>query len=406
MLRGSKGIWLLIICGIVLIGCRESLVSVVHRALHASGDVTFAVDSLGAPLAERYPEGEQVYARNPWELTVFEGRLFVGGGFANNIGPAANAGPVPVMAYNLDTETWHQEGSVPEHQVNRFIDISGELYIPGNDPQRGQHGSIYRRNGDWSQIQPPAFRGASHIYDIALFDGRLYVPTRDGQYAMSADGGQSWSINTTFTPCPVQTGFSHFRLDGTFFLARYIVGRSFLEGEPNCVGLFRHVGDHQFEPVDSIAAEVVFPEAESTSGSMQAVEAFRNGIVYLQRRFSEQPGGPFYMASLGDVHPVGPPAPGWIEDMAIQNGALYVLNNAEQSDGTVQISVWRTFDLRQWGQILSHTVPTFARSFAMDNGDIYVGLGSRVDVRDWTLQDISPATGRILRFRPTSGHVD
>jgi len=47
------------------------------EAVRAS-DVTPYVESLGIPFAGGYRGGEEIYARNVWDLQSFEGRLYIG----------------------------------------------------------------------------------------------------------------------------------------------------------------------------------------------------------------------------------------------------------------------------------------------------------------------------------------
>ncbi|MFN5195522.1 MAG: hypothetical protein ACK5E6_14050 [Cyanobacteriota bacterium] len=70
--------------------------------------------ALGTPAALRYRACWQSLSRTPWDLVVFDGRLVVGLGNAANEGATANAGPVPVLAYDLQRGHWQQEATLPE----------------------------------------------------------------------------------------------------------------------------------------------------------------------------------------------------------------------------------------------------------------------------------------------------
>ena len=52
------------------------------------------LEVLGNPAAHRYPDCIQSFARNPWDLIAFAGRLYLGLGDDSNDGPSANAGPL------------------------------------------------------------------------------------------------------------------------------------------------------------------------------------------------------------------------------------------------------------------------------------------------------------------------
>jgi len=72
--------------------------------------------NLGNPAALRYPACWQSLPRTPWDLALFDGRLYVGLGNAANDGPTANAGPVPVLAYSLGQGRWRQEATCPRRR--------------------------------------------------------------------------------------------------------------------------------------------------------------------------------------------------------------------------------------------------------------------------------------------------
>ena len=86
--------------GMLLSGCATKPVSIVKTAFEISTDVTQHIEVLGNPYLEKYPDKRQTYARNIWDMCAFKNELLIGGGNSSNIGPARNAGPVPVIAYS------------------------------------------------------------------------------------------------------------------------------------------------------------------------------------------------------------------------------------------------------------------------------------------------------------------
>ena len=88
--------------------------------------MTEQVQVLGNPTQKRWPSGEWIYARNPWSLKEFEGRIYVGSGNSNNPPPAANAGPVDLWALDAATGAFPEkpEYEVPDEQVDVFRIIS------------------------------------------------------------------------------------------------------------------------------------------------------------------------------------------------------------------------------------------------------------------------------------------
>ena len=165
---------------------------------------------LGNPALGRYPACWQSLPRTPWDLTLFDGRLYVGLGNTSNEGPSANAGPVPVLAYSLNRQRWQQEATLPEEEISRFVRHGRQLWIPGADARGSwRWGNLYRRSSGegwwWQERRLPRF---IHAYDLAWHQGAMVVagtvpdavptgpePERHGSaLAVSRDGGRHWSV--------------------------------------------------------------------------------------------------------------------------------------------------------------------------------------------------------------------
>jgi len=168
------------------------------------------VRHLGNPAALRYSACWQSLPRTPWDLTLFNRRLYVGLGNADNAGPTANSGPVPVLAYSLGQGRWRQEATLPEEEINRFVSHGQQLWIMGSDARGSwRWGNLYRRSSLgrlwWQERQLPRF---IHAYDLAWHQGAMVVvgnvpdavttgpvTKRHGSaLAMSRDGGRRWSV--------------------------------------------------------------------------------------------------------------------------------------------------------------------------------------------------------------------
>ena len=91
------------------------------------GSGTLPSVSLGVPCADKV-----WYARNIWDMTFYDDRLFVGCGNSSNRGPAPNAGPINVWTYR-ESSGWHSEFTVDEEHIDRFDILDNVLTIPGHD---------------------------------------------------------------------------------------------------------------------------------------------------------------------------------------------------------------------------------------------------------------------------------
>lgn len=174
----------------------------------------WSTTSLGNPAASRYPACWQSLPRSPWDLALFDGRLYVGLGNSSNQGASANAGPSPLFAYNFQQQRWRQEASLPEEQISRFLIAGDQLWIAGEDPRDSwRWGNLYRRKSRerfwWQQRRLPRF---IHAHDLAVYKGRLVVAgnvsdavahgaqqDRHGSaLAISVDDGKTWSVKRMF----------------------------------------------------------------------------------------------------------------------------------------------------------------------------------------------------------------
>jgi hypothetical protein len=166
--------------------------------------------SLGNPARQRYPHCWQARARTPWDLILWNQQLYLGLGDSSNGGPTANAGPLPLLRYDPRRRLWHQDASLPEEAVERFVAAGDRLWIPGADARGSwRWGNVYRHhNGGklwWQERRLPGF---IHVHDLLPWRGALVVagniehavPAGLGSeqhgsaVAVSADGGQHWSV--------------------------------------------------------------------------------------------------------------------------------------------------------------------------------------------------------------------
>ncbi len=137
---------------------------------------TVYAEHVGNPLLSRYPRGEAVYARNVWDLQIFDGRLYIGAGNSNNRGPAQNAGPVPIIAYDPQRHVFQREYIVDDEQIDQYYIFDGELYLPGHDPRESwELGNLYRlaTGRKWRKLR--TIPHAINTYALAIHNGVLYA---------------------------------------------------------------------------------------------------------------------------------------------------------------------------------------------------------------------------------------
>jgi hypothetical protein len=160
------------------------------------------------------------FARNIWDMKLFENRIYIGTGNSRNIAPSCNAGPVPIIIFKPSNDSFNFEylassyiGSnkilkkektknafIKEEKINRFLTINNNLIIPGHDPtQNWSFGNFYLKDKN-SWIQYRTIKNAVHNFDMAYFDNKLFAAI--GIYknkkfkptvAISDDFGKNWT---------------------------------------------------------------------------------------------------------------------------------------------------------------------------------------------------------------------
>lgn len=188
-------------------------------ALDATQDQTANIEFIGCPLKKAYPSGEKIYARNIWDMITFRGKIYLGGGNSSNVGPAINAGPVPLFSLNPHTGVFVLEHIVQEEQIDQMYTFDDQLYIPGHDPKAGWDlGNFYRleQDGKWRQIR--TLPGGIHNYTMAWDGERLFAGLGTNAGAMiatSQDKGSTW----TTTKMPGGRVYSIFTINRKFYAA-------------------------------------------------------------------------------------------------------------------------------------------------------------------------------------------
>jgi hypothetical protein len=378
-----------------------------------STDVTAHVEVLGNPYEATYPGGQNIYARNIWDLCAFNGELLVGAGNSSNIGPAQNAGPVPVLAFSPSNGHFRIVSTVDDEQIDVFRVLNGTVYIPGHDPRESwASGNYYcfEEDGHWRKFRN--IPSGVHNYDMTASAGTLFagLGTPEGAaVAVSTDSGATW------TNMPIANSRVYaFVTVGQDVYATGALDTTAVRGKKGTAGtktgIYHYEGASGFRPRTDLGPRQLFPgvtvrptgEARiARSVSFADHAAYLGAYCHNDHQF--MPFGAFVVESLreGNVSIRQVPLPGdsraW--DLLSDNNTLYVLTDSPDSEGTT-VRVTASPNGVDWVEIMHFRSRTFARSFALLNGDFYFGLGCEVaDPGKWTLQELPPETGRILRVQ-------
>lgn len=406
-------------------------------AAPAAMDVTSTIEVLGTPFKKA------IYARNVWDMQLFDGKIYLGHGNSSNYAPSPNAGPVPIYYWdpelnkftvqsvkskNPATGTVTTATYIMDEQIDIFRVLNGELYIPGHDsrvPGWG-YGNFYRLNGDhWDQYMN--IPGAIHVYDMAYYKGKLYAGISAKAGALiytSSDRGSTWTKFDTASNYGIMRTYSLFELGGKLYASTATAGKT--KGIANENGYMTSIlqnanGSLQNTKLTFTSSRLFpglswevknnEPNVPGVSGQpwlkLQRTTPVEQRMLYIAGKIANDhqsiPQGLFSTgADFQNVRAERLPVQNvWPIDILARDGMVYVLGYAKDATGGYTNYVFRKStgafanSGEGWSEVFHFKQDTFARSFEELNGDFYFGLGCDTDV-------LAPSTGTILRLRAGS----
>lgn len=397
-----------------------------YRSLLA-GQLGPAIEVLGNPAASRYPDCVMSFARNPWDLAVHDHRLFIGLGDSSNEGPSANAGPVPVLAFEPEGAQFTREAMLDEEQIDRFYSFGAELLIPGDDPRESWHwGNLYQRSpqGNWQKFRTLA--RTIHTNALALHQGQLFagvsvtdsVPVGYGSkrygsaVAISTDQGHSWQLQTL-------GGWSIFdflQVQGRLYANDAFPGpgmQRWLDNQRRQTyhaGVYEYAASGTFQRRPDLSAEVLFPQAPLAGQRLAFVQravAWHQGSVYIGAFAAPPAATParhaYWARNLDpnqvDVQALPMPAGAIVWDLMVEKDELLLLLASPLPDGRWRNSVRASPDGKTWHELMHFDAPTFARAFVRWGDDFYFGLGIASPPLNGECTLAQRASGSLLRAR-------
>jgi hypothetical protein len=351
-------------------------------------------EEIGSPNRERFPKDNAAdsYARNVWDLHLYNGRIYIGCGDWNDnrgpidiwsLGPSTNP-RLPVMPTTAGQPqaagiAFLKEFTVDEESVDGFRDYDGELYVPGTDSRESWAlGNLYIKSGDkWTKRR--TVPGGIHLFDAAKFKGKLFVTvgsvTKDGEGLAalyeSEDDGATWRLSAE--------SLEELRFDQLAPLDDALLVTSYYW---SAKGLYRYDGNQmqrlriplfpgvklgankkvwdKMQRLGRFGAGVVYTLSVTDSGLDESLplfylDDFERGAVVVQQFQNEQ-----------------------VRDIVVRDGSCFVLTSKRVagSNGQFKTQVHSSRDLREWTQIADVTLPAVGKSLEMMDGTYYVGLAT------------------------------
>ncbi len=368
-------------------------------------DSGFTTTLLGNPYAAVYQSGDSIYARNIWDMQLYDGKIYLGAGNSSNVGPVPNAGRVPLYFLDPKKETFTNEYKVAEEQVDRFKVFNKKIYIPGHDAtQVWDFGNFYRyKSNKWHKIR--TIPVALHVYDLLIYNKKIVAGgsiKTFGSVFISDDDGQTWTTHT-LDRGRVYTVFS--LGDNLFSMMKYNLKR------PNWGGLFKWSEENAgFEKLHKYAADDIFPETELKAEDIKIVKQLVVGksLFYLGAySHNDHQGIPFGLYKMdlvsGElvVYKIRLSEEYTPRDLISRKHGVYLLSSKKVENSFIS-TVHKIDPLKeeQTEIIGSFSYPTFARSFEKYKDNFYFGMGCEIkDPKNWDLSELNNHTGDIVKRR-------
>jgi hypothetical protein len=377
-------------------------------------NVTDCLEYLGNPYLQYYSGEKKIYARNIWDMAIFQDQLFLGAGNSSNFGPIPNAGPVPIISYSPKSATFSAVFQTNEEQIDNFFVFDNMMFVPGHDPKDSwQFGNIYMTSDGVHWLKKRTIPNAIHTYSLNHFKGRLWAGLANANgaaVAVSDDSGTTWKVQNF----PNVARFYDFLVVdeqiyvvGPVFDDEYRRRRERQSGK-SIEEVFVYDHTDQFVSRPDLTIRTLFPSTELDATKVAKIsraQQFEQKSIYLGGYMHNDhqflPFGLYVAESLQEktvsVNKVTLPSDSQPWDILVSDGYAYILVNRSTSEG-VEVMVFKSRDLVDWSEVVFFNSVAFARSFALLQGSFYFGLGSEVgDPGNWTTDELRADTGNIVR---------
>ena len=329
--------------------------------------------SLGTPAAAYYPSNR--LARCAWDMTIFDGKLYVGCGDYSK-----NPGNAPILSCPMDDlGNWTVDAVIADEQVGRFIDINGVLTIPGFDPVGApKYGTYYElMNGQWQQRD--AFPYGLHTFDVAWYQGRIYgaIGADRGGYPIAyTEDGVNYQVLPLYKDGqPVDTSNSEVvRSSNLYVLGDDLYADFWYEDENASRAIFEMYRYNHEEDRFYYVADL---KTATHGGKYSPAYLPLWEKESLNDKMFLTTGYLFYTTDFETYTQVTIPNDATVYDMMRFRGRMYLLT-AYEKDGEQQVTVYSTTaanpsNLRVEASFTYHLMPT---SFAVDADNFFIGMGN------------------------------
>lgn len=376
-----------------------ALILLVFGEFHQPIAATTIKDATSQVVLVGNPFTKSTYAKNVWDMQVYNGRIYLGSGDCGK-----NAGATPVIYYDSAANKFTTQFTVSEEQIDIYKVLNGKLFIPGTDATESwDFGNFYiLENDHWTKLR--TIPNANHVWDMAYFNDQLYAATGTtkpgmGEVLASNDMGKTWASQV-----PQNKRFYAINDWATSLLELnnklYATGTLVIPSSSTS-DIFDKFTNLLVTDSTSMLAQPydirLLPGVKNNYlYGIKRQTTIGNNLIYLGVRVAGtndlwSPDAMYVTTDLTQSRRVVLPAVDALpSDILARGNVVYVLANIKNSNNNYTNVVYKSEDLKNWTELFRFNTATFARSFEELNGDFYFGLGCSYDF-------LAPSTGNILK---------
>lgn len=330
------------------------------------------VKELGIPTERQFSLGAM--ARCPWDLTIFENKVFVGSGDYG-----LNTGPIVIWAYDMQSGKFVSTGDVRDETVSSFKIIGGKLTAPGIDPMGSWSvGSFYQYDdGKWKSYSK--IPNGVHNFDIVEFGGKIYAGL--GVEHVNSPIAVSNGVNDYFEFIyPYKNGekidattmdLLQYRCYDLFVINNELYAMiCFAKSSGSTLEIFKLNGD-RFEYVSD--ASVLLTQRQYGTNLIDS-KAVVGNVAYFVR------GNLYSSTNLVDFNKIDLPNGGMATDLLVEGNALYVLSYTQEED-KCNVVIYK-MDGGAIEKVVDFDYSVRPLSFVKSGDTYYVGMGDRSSLNE------------------------
>lgn len=372
----------LLILILAMILCLSSCKNSNQTDIQSSEDSTSEPVLIDLGICSAEDENLDLNARNPWDMTLIEGNLYVAVGDYS-----LNPGQTSIWKYDTAESKWINSGNVAQEEIGRFVNLNGKNVAIGADPAgRPQYAENYvLSNGKWETFSK--IEGALHTFDAEYFDGAIYfgvgyenneypvvkfVPETD-EYVNIPLYKKGVDVVHSLQNVDYKRVYDLFNLNGRLYCSFWV----YYSGGKTTIEFFELKGD-RFEFCQAFKASGMKMQRPIKTQMLFNADAVVGDNCYLSL------GNLYKTDNFMNFSKIDVPDDACVTDLFVEksgdNEILYVLTAVKNGD-EFKNTIFR-LDGENLSEIYSFNNICSALSFTKTDNDFYVGLGGDEIVSD------------------------